>query len=83
MTDNNALEERILKIIFEVSAVAPEEIGIDDDLFVDLGMDSVSAMELIGMLDEAFELEIEIEEAMNVRTVRQVFEMARRHLANA
>lgn len=83
MIDSAALEGRVRQMIFELTAVDPDEIGLDDHLFLDLGMDSVSAMELVGMLDESFDLEIEIEQAMQVRTVREIVDLATEHLEGA
>ncbi len=80
MTPNAPLESRIRSMIFELTTIPTTEIGLDDDLFLDLGMDSVAALELVGMMDEAFDLDVEIEEALQARTVRQVLELAAAHL---
>ncbi|MDP6943433.1 MAG: acyl carrier protein [Myxococcota bacterium] len=76
MQTPDTLEYRILQMVSDCSAVPPKNIELDHHLFVDLGMDSVSAMELIGMLDEEFDLAIEIEETVDIKTVRQVLELA-------
>ena len=50
MTDNCALEEEIKRLIVEVLAledVRPEDIGAEDQLFVNsLGLDSIDALEI-------------------------------------
>jgi len=74
------LEQQIKEMICECSAVPPEQIELEHNLFTDLGMDSVSAMELIGLLDETFELEIEIEDSVGIKTVQQVVDLARAHV---
>ncbi len=78
---DSPLEQQIKQMVSECSAVLPKDIKLEHDLFTDLGMDSVSAMELIGMLDEAFELEIEIEESVGIRTVQQVMALAQDRMA--
>ncbi len=64
MTQNQMLETQIKELIHECSCVPIENIELDHHLFTDLGMDSVSSMELIGLLDETFELEIELEDSI-------------------
>lgn len=73
-------EQRIIRIISELSAVAPDDIRPEDRLREDLALDSVASMELVSALAEEFDLEIEMEEAMEVHTVAAVMEMARNRL---
>jgi acyl carrier protein len=70
----------ILRILSDLTAIPPEEILPEHHLTVDLGMDSVASMELIGMLDETFGIEIELEEAMEIETVAAVLELAEKRL---
>ena len=81
MTTEKSLEARILDIICELSAVVPEDIKPEDRLREDLGLDSVSSMELIGMLTEEFDIDVELEEAMAITDVKGVMEMAKRHIS--
>ncbi len=83
MNATTPLEDQIKRMVSECSAVPVAEIKLSHGLFDDLGMDSVSAMELIGMLDEELELEIEIEESVDIKTVQQVFDLATKHLNHA
>ncbi len=80
---DNALEARIKKMVSDCTAVPEKEILLSHRLFDDLGMDSVSAMELIGMLDEELEMELAIEETVEIRTVQHVFDIASRHVDHA
>lgn len=82
-TTESAIQKQIYTIIHELTAIAPSDITLDDDLRGDLGMDSVSSMELISMLSEEFDIDVDIEDAMQVVDVRGVIEMAQRYLANA
>jgi acyl carrier protein len=74
------LEQRIVRIIAQLATVPQGEIKQDDRLREDLGLDSVGSMELISMLAEEFDLDVPLEEAMAVTTVRGAVEMARKYL---
>lgn len=74
------LDSRILDIVGQLTTVDQAKIKKTDRLREDLGMDSVSSMELLSMLAEEFDLDIEMEEAVEVTTVGGVIEMAQRHL---
>ena len=75
-----SLDDRILDIVAQLTTVEKAKIKRSDRLREDLGMDSVSSMELLSMLAEEFDLDIEMEEAVEVTTVGGVIEMAQRHL---
>ena len=63
---NTELNGVIKKIIGDLTAIVPSEIQNSDRLREDLGMDSVSSMELISMLSEELDIEVELEEAMGM-----------------
>lgn len=73
------VETRILEMIREVSPVPRDQISLDAD-FSALRVDSVASMELVSMICEAYEIDVEIEEAFAVRTVREAVAMTHRHL---
>lgn len=77
---NQGFELAIKQIIAELSTVKVGDIKESDRLREDLGLDSVSSMELLSMLAEQFNLDIPLEEAMEVTTVAGVIEMGRRRL---
>ncbi|MFT7518270.1 MAG: acyl carrier protein [Kiritimatiellia bacterium] len=74
------LEMRIKTMVSECSAVPAADIELEHDLYLDLGMDSVSSMELIGLLDEQLRLEIEIEESVGIKTVQQILDLVKKQL---
>jgi acyl carrier protein len=74
-------ETAILETIAELATVRVSEIKNEDRLREDLGLDSVSSMELLSMLAERFDLEIGIEEAVEINTVGKVIEIGRLRLA--
>lgn len=78
-----ATHTRIFKILSDLSAVPAEQIKVDDRLREDLGLDSVSSMELVSMLSEEFNLDIELEEAVATTTVSALLALAERRIPNA
>lgn len=68
---------RIKAFIVEVSPVAGTiEITPETRLRADLALDSVASLELLSMIDEAFGLEIEIEEVAGIDTVGGIIALA-------
>ena len=77
------LEQTTRTIITELTAVPEDEINLEDRLREDLGMDSVSSMELISMLSEELDVDVELEDAMAVTDVKGVIALTQRVLENA
>ena len=78
-----ATHDRIFRILSDLSVVPPEQIKVDDRLREDLGLDSVSSMELVSMLSEEFNLDIELEEAVQITTVAALLSLADKRIPNA
>ena len=74
------VESRVVKIIAQLTTVRAAEIAPRDRLREDLGLDSVSSMELVSMLSEELGVEVSLEEAMAVTTVGAAVELAKKHL---
>jgi acyl carrier protein len=65
----------IIKGYFISQFEVPEDkITMDALLKDDLGLDSIDALDMIGMLEARLNMEIEGEELKNIRTVRDVVE---------
>lgn len=73
------LQTRVLDIVSQVAPVDASCIGMDDD-FALLRLDSVGSMELVSMLCEEFDIDIEMEDAFEVRTPRQAVVLTQRYL---
>ena len=80
---NNFDRTRVIDVVASVSTVAAAEIKDDDRLREDLGMDSISSMELLSALSEEFDLDIEMEEAIEITTVRALLALAEKRLGHA
>lgn len=80
--NNDLVDKRMIELLAELSIIKAENIRMEHRLREDLGMDSVSAMELVSMLAEEFELDVSVEEAAQVSTVAGAMAMTHRHLEN-
>ncbi|QQR90485.1 MAG: acyl carrier protein [Myxococcales bacterium] len=60
---------RITALIAEIAEVEENTLNNEARLREDLGMDSLSSMELLSTLSEELKLDIQMEDAMDIRTV--------------
>jgi acyl carrier protein len=73
------LDDRVIDLIAQLATVKRADIKPQDRLRDDLGLDSVSSMELLSLLAEELQLDIPVEEATAVTTVAEALAMAHRH----
>ena len=66
--------EKIKAIIEDVLNVGPEEITMDTTFVDDLGADSLDIFQIIMGIEEAFDIEIEKEDAEKIVTVGDAVE---------
>lgn len=66
--------EKIREIIAEVLNLDPEEIRMDSSFVDDLGADSLDVFQIIMGIEEAFDIEIDNEEAEKIVTVGDAVE---------
>ncbi|MBM4365134.1 MAG: acyl carrier protein [Deltaproteobacteria bacterium] len=78
-----ATEARIYKILSDLSAVPQQQIKRGDRLREDLGLDSVSSMELVSMLSEEFSIDVELEEAVRITDVAGLLALAENRIGDA
>lgn len=77
-----SVEARVLELVAEVSPVPRDQITAEAD-FSSLRLDSVGSMELVSMLCDEFAIDVEIEEAFTVGTVKEAVALTLRHLDHA
>lgn len=75
------IETRVIQLISQLVPVKAQDIKPEQRLRDDLGMDSVSSMELLSMLAEDFELDVGVEDVADVHTVAQTIELVKVFLA--
>lgn len=78
-----AHEDRIYRILTDLTAIPRTDIKPGDRLREDLGMDSVTRMELVSMLAEEFDMDIELEEAIAIEDVVGIMALAEQRLGDA
>jgi len=61
--------DRVNEIVIEQLGVSPEQVTPEAKFVDDLGADSLDTVELIMALEEAFEIEIDDEDAEKLQTV--------------
>ena len=59
-------------MISSLTKIPREEISLDDELREDIGMDSMQSMELLSRISETWDVDVEIDEIMSVRTVADI-----------
>lgn len=75
------IDTRVIHLIAQLVPVKEQDIKPAQRLRDDLGMDSVSSMELLSMLAEDFELDVGIEDVADVHTVGATIELVKVFLA--
>ncbi len=81
MTATTDIDTRVVHLIAQLVPVKEKDIKREQRLRDDLGMDSVSSMELLSMLAEDFELEVGVEDVADVHTVGDTIELVKVFLA--
>ena len=66
--------EQLRDIICEYVDVNPEQITEEARFMEDLGFNSYDFMSLVGEVEEAFEIEVEEREVVNIKTVKDAME---------
>lgn len=80
--NTSELQQTIFQILHELTAIPTSQLHLDSNLRTDVNLDSVSALELIGMMDEEFGIEIDLYEVREVRTIRDIVDLAQ-HKTNS
>jgi len=66
---NQAIFDRVKKVVVEQLEVDPEDVKAESSFTNDLGADSLDTVELVMALEEEFEIEIPDEAAEKIDTV--------------
>jgi len=70
--ENSEINTKVINIIADKLAVAPEKINMDANLATDLGADSLDIVELLLEFERIFEISIPEDEAEKIKTVGQI-----------
>ena len=66
----NELTSKVMTIISEAMLIAPEDIQ-ESSSFEDLGIDSLGGLTIVGELEDAFDVSIPNERALQISTINE------------
>jgi len=75
------LREQTIRSIAEILEIDAATVKGSDRLREDLGMDSLGSLELLSSLSSELKIDLEVEEAMDLRTVDDAVEFVARHVS--
>jgi acyl carrier protein len=81
--DAEAFTADLLQIVSKLTTRPVEELSPDDDLRDDIGLDSLQSMELLSRISERWGVDVDIEDVVGLRTVREVVELMSTLIQNA
>jgi acyl carrier protein len=73
--------ERAKKVVSEVLGVDKNKIKLEDRFVEDLGAESVQSLELVAAFEEEFDIEMDEEKALEVKTVGKAVEFIKEYLS--
>ena len=68
------LRDEVFKITARLAECDVSDITPEDRLREDLGLDSLKSMELLSRITEKYDLEVEMEDVQDVKTVEDIVE---------
>ncbi len=75
----NELEQEIIDTIAEEGAIDKSEIKLDSNLY-DIGIDSLSSLEILVALEDKYDIRISQNRLKNVNSVREIIRVVSRQL---
>ncbi len=76
----NDLSDRIRSMVAEQLGVEPAEVTKDASIFDDLGADSLDVVELVMLLEEAFDIEVPDDAVEEMRTIGDIQRFVESHV---
>ena len=76
--DQEEFTRDLVSILATMAKVPPESISMQDDLREDVGLDSLQSMELLSRISERWEVDVEMEDMIEVKSVGNVVEFMTR-----
>ena len=71
------VEKRVKDVVAKILKVEPSRITDDAQFVQDLGAESISSVELVAAFEEEFDIEMDDDEALSVKTVGKAVEYIR------
>lgn len=74
-------EERVRRVIAEQFGLSDEAVTSERNFVADLGADSLDQIELVMAIEDEFDIEIEDEDAEQIKTVQQAIDYMNHRVA--
>ena len=74
------VRDRVIKVVAETLKIEHERIEDDSRFVEDLGAESMQSVELIAAFEEEFDIEMDEEEALDVKTIGKAVDFIVAHL---
>lgn len=74
------VEKRVKEVVARTLKVDPGRIAAESRFVEDLGAESIQSVELVAAFEEEFDIEMDEEDALEVKTVGKAVEYIGRHL---
>ncbi|MFA5276639.1 MAG: acyl carrier protein [Candidatus Omnitrophota bacterium] len=76
MPKSNNLEAEIKELVSEVTGLPVTKLKTEADLFSELGIDSLKAIEIVAAFERKYRVVVPEKDIPNVRSIKQIAEMA-------
>ncbi len=83
MTDVNQIRETIRESVHRITGIAPTEIRDTSSYREDLGLDSLSALEVVVDIEYAFKIKVAEERIQSIKTVQDTIDVVQEYLTAA
>ncbi len=83
MIDVNQIRETIRESVHRITGIAPTEIHDASSYREDLGLDSLSALEVVVDIEYAFKIKVAEERIQSIKTVQDTIDVVQEYLAAA
>lgn len=83
MTDVNQIRETIRESVHRITGIAPTEINDTSSYREDLGLDSLSALEVVVDIEYAFKIKVAEERIQSIKTVQDTIDVVQEYLTAA
>ena len=74
------VEERVRKVVARQLKVDESEIKDESDFVRDLGAESIQSIELVAAFEEEFDIEMDEDAALQIKTVGKAIEFIKKYL---
>lgn len=78
--ESNEIETRVIKVMGQVLGVSPDKITTGSRFVEDLGAESVQSLELVGAFESEFDIEMDEEAALQIKSVGDAVEFIRKYV---